>query len=248
MPRAPRTPPADALWSPMPPARILALFRDRLLLPADVVRAAGEGAYNLAWAVAGVTELSVLERLRDAISEIVEGGGTIRDWLDALDDILDDTGWGTTRAHAETIFRTTLASVYEADRHDRIMASPHVQYLVFDAINDDRVRPEHLALDGMAWKKDEFPAEYWAPLDYGCRCTVFPADADELGDLGATEQPPGLARDEDGEMVHAQEGFRAAPSISGLTEQQRQELLDRLALGGWDVLPPPTPPPPDRSP
>ncbi len=108
MPRAPRTPPSDTLWQSMPISKLLDLLGSRFLLPSDQLGALGEGAYLLAWSVAGVTELRVLERLRDALLEIMSAGGTVGDWMDSLDQILEDTGWGTTAGHAETIFRTTL--------------------------------------------------------------------------------------------------------------------------------------------
>jgi SPP1 gp7 family putative phage head morphogenesis protein len=162
------TPPHDRLFKPLPPDRVLKIFEDRLLLPRETLKEIGEGAYSLAWSVAGVTEFGVLETLRDALSDVIKEGGTLEDWLGSLEDILDSSGWGTSEARAETIFRTTLASVFEADRYDELKGDEFVEFLVFDAINDDRVRPDHLALDGKAWNRDDFPDEYWPPLDYNC--------------------------------------------------------------------------------
>jgi len=227
---------------------LLELLASRLLLPRDAIRAAGEGAYLLAWGVAGVTQLTTLTALRDALLDVIREGGTLADWRDSLEEILASTGWGTTAWHAETIFRTTLASVMESARYLEIAGSPHVDYLVFDAINDDRVRDEHLALDGFYWRKEEFPPEYWPPLGYNCRCSVVPADADELEDLGAREAH-GTIVDEDGVPIRADEGFRNAPSVAALSDELRESLLERLAAAGWgEVVPPIVPPVPPLPP
>ena len=35
---------------------------------------------------------------------------------------------------------------------------------------DERVRPGHLSLDGVAYRKSEVPAELIPPIEWGCRC------------------------------------------------------------------------------
>lgn len=46
-------------------------------------------------------------------------------------------------------------------------------YLQYDALNDSRVRPEHLALDGVVRRADDgFWLTQYPPNGYNCRCTV----------------------------------------------------------------------------
>ena len=38
---------------------------------------------------------------------------------------------------------------------------------------DERVRPWHLSLEGMSYRKSEFPAELIPPIEWGCRCYLI---------------------------------------------------------------------------
>jgi hypothetical protein len=65
-------------------------------------------------------------------------------------------------------------------------------YLMYDAINDSRVRPSHLALDGVIRPvNDPFWKSRTPPLGHRCRCTLrslTPTEARERG--GVTQSPP----------------------------------------------------------
>lgn len=222
------------LFKPLSPQKVLEWLREKALVTdPDELAMLGEEAYRLAWSVASVTELSVLESLREGLQTVISEGGTVRDWLGMLDELAAETGWSTTDGHAQTIFRTTLASAYESDRYNELTGSEFVDYLVYTAIHDDRVRAEHLALDGMAWPREQFPDEYWPPIDYNCRCSVIPADAADLQTLGAKVQEEPIARDENGDPIQAADGFRSAPNIPELTTEVDSLLQQRLRDWGW---------------
>ena len=38
---------------------------------------------------------------------------------------------------------------------------------------DERVRPWHLSLEGVSYRKSEFPAELIPPIEWGCRCYLI---------------------------------------------------------------------------
>ena len=38
---------------------------------------------------------------------------------------------------------------------------------------DERVRPWHLSLEGISYRKSEFPAELIPPIEWGCRCYLI---------------------------------------------------------------------------
>ena len=52
------------------------------------------------------------------------------------------------------------------------------EYLQFTTVGDNRVRPEHAALDGKTYPKDSsFWNRAYPPLSWNCRCTVVPGIA-----------------------------------------------------------------------
>ncbi len=174
MPHRPPTPPFAPTFQPASPDQLKRKLAEKLLLPPDQVDAItaelGGGVWDLAWSVATVTDVALLASLRDSLLEILNSGGTLRDWRDMLDEL----GWRSPLGawHEETIFRTTLGSVMEAERFDQLTDSEFVDYLVFDAVDDDRICEECLALDGKTWSRDEFPGALWPPLHFSC----FPGD------------------------------------------------------------------------
>ena len=233
MPNRPAIPPFDPTFQPASPAQVKKLLAGKLLLPKDEIATIadelGAGVWDLAWSVATVTDFTVLESLRESLVGILDSGGTLRDWLDMLDEL----GWRSPLGpgHEETIFRTTLASVMEGERYEILTGSEFTEYLIFDAVDDDLVDEECLTLDGKAWPRDEFPPALWPPLHFNCRCSVNPADAEDLASLGLEPQdgPPPLD--------HIAEGFDAPPSVNGLTAAVQQSLGERLKEAGWVVNP-----------
>ena len=237
MPLAPRTPPFNPTFKPVAPDRLLKLLGQKFLLPKEELAALAEelgaGVWELAWSVATVTDLAVMETLRASLLETIQTGGTMRDWIR----MLDDMGWRSPLGtwHEETIFRTTLGHVMEGERYEVLTNDPNVEYLFWDAIDDGRACEECLSLDGQAWPREEFPPELWPPIHFSDRCTVNPADESDLKDFGATlhEGPPPLD--------HIAEGFDSPPSVRGLDEDLAGVIEDRLREDGWAVHAPAAP-------
>lgn len=237
------TPPHEAIFEPLSPAEIVKRLRDKLLLTPEQIAELGDAAYTLAWSVANATSVAVLQAMRESLAVAIQEGQTLGQWKEGLGDLVESF----TSGHLETIFRTTLATAYESERFDVLTQDEFVEYLVFDAVNDDRVRPEHLALDGMAWKRDEFPPEFWPPLPWdpwNCRCSVFPADFAELKSLDAKEVTGRYPAGEDGQSITPPPGFAgSAPSMRGLSDQVRADLQTRAVKWGWGADPIVPPPP-----
>lgn len=72
------------------------------------------------------------------------------------------------------------------------------EYLTYWTMNDNRVRPWHLALQGYTEKRDDFPAWMIPPIEWHCRCFLINTEGNEVvgkaGDLkrvvGKTPQKP----------------------------------------------------------
>lgn len=236
--------------APMSPAKVASELNVRILLPKDQIAALGEEAFTIAWTVAHTTSLRVLRDVRESLVKVLAEGTTFREWKRTLTATMAGQ-WSATSGHLLTVFRTTIGSAYEAQRAKDLLDNSEVEYLVFDAINDDRVRDSHLALDGKVWRRDQFPTSYWPPLDYNCRCTVYPTDQRHVDTF-----PKGALTSGKVPGVEPAPGFDAPPTWQVLDWTARQRLAEamtKVGLPGRFIAPPgpapapkPVPPPAPR--
>lgn len=54
------------------------------------------------------------------------------------------------------------------------------QYLTYWTMEDNKVRPWHLALQGYTAKRDDFPAWMIPPIEWNCRCFLITATGEEI--------------------------------------------------------------------
>ena len=130
-------------------------------------------ARSLAFSVAGMTQVDQLQQVLDSLTGAMESGETFRDWKKRLLDTPEALLLPNHRL--DNIFRTNIQSAYSRghwQHHDRFRDTR--PYLMYSAINDSRVRPHHLAMDGMVAAVDDPIWQQWTPLNgYRCRCSVI---------------------------------------------------------------------------
>jgi len=130
--------------------------------------AAEKRAY--AQTVSGLAQLDQVQRVADALAQAQASGDTLADfkkWAKTQD-------WTLPKGRLETIYRNSVQTAYQAghwrDFEENAKERP---YLFYDAINDSRVRPSHLALDGVIKPvADPFWLTSSPPLGHRCRCTL----------------------------------------------------------------------------
>jgi SPP1 gp7 family putative phage head morphogenesis protein len=142
-------------------------------------------AYTLEYGfvVAKSIDVKVTQQVQRAISASVLDGLDAAQGTDVLRRM---TGW--TRAYAETVWRTNVASAYEAGMW-RQAADPDLAEVVggfrFSAVHDRDVRPQHAKLDGLtAASSDPIWDRVAPPRGYNCRCTLEPVSREELERAG----------------------------------------------------------------
>lgn len=54
------------------------------------------------------------------------------------------------------------------------------EYLTYWTMNDNKVRPWHLALQGYTAKRDDFPSWMIPPIEWNCRCFLISASGEEV--------------------------------------------------------------------
>ena len=142
-----------------------------------------------ALAVAHSTEIELTRRVQEAIAEVARSGdGTVR----AEKVIAEIGGWP--RSYAETVYRTNLATAYQAGRFQQAFdprVAPEMRAFEYQTVGDVDVRdgtdgPEnHAAADGLiAGTKDSVWHRASPPCGYNCRCSLRLVGVDELEELG----------------------------------------------------------------
>ena len=154
-----------------------------------------------AWTVSKLMSVVTINKCKTKLAGIIADGGTVEmftEWLEA-----EAMVWKA--SYSALVFRMAVFSAYGQAR-DRVIMDPAIAeefpWIFYDAINDDRVRPDHFEMDGKVWRRDEFPAEWTPPNGYNCRCEKRAMTDEMAKELGATE---GLSS----VTVTPDKGFRA---------------------------------------
>jgi SPP1 gp7 family putative phage head morphogenesis protein len=161
--------------------------RQRVLLPEGFYRLSAEKRAQ-AFTVSGLARLDQVQAAADALARHIAEGGTLasfQQWAKTQD-------WGLPRHRLETIYRNAVQTAYNAGHWRRFEETKATRpFLMFDAINDARVRPSHLALDGVIRPVDDvFWATHSPPLGHRCRCRLVSLSAEQARARGGVTQHP----------------------------------------------------------
>lgn len=146
-------------------AQVAQARAQRVLLPQEFYRLAAEKR-ALAFTVSGLARLDQAQAVADALAKFQAEGGTFEDfrkWALQQD-------WSLPRHRLETVYRNAVQTAYMAGHWRRFdEAKDDLPYLMYDAINDSRVRPSHLAMDGVIRPVDDpFWRTHTPPLGHRC--------------------------------------------------------------------------------
>ena len=183
--------------------------------------------------VSGLEGAGVMQRVRDEIATLPEGA----DWDGAKKNIvkiLDDSHFeGGSERRAELLVRTHGFQAYQATTYKAGMeadGTTHWQYLTME---DHRVRPTHVALDGITLpKNDPFWKKHFPPWEWGCRCRARGLNKDLVQDVQAADE----SRAPDEKLL------LEGPALDHLRSGQLQR-----AGQSYDVTPPTEKPGADRA-
>ena len=128
-------------------------------------------ARQLAFTVSGLASLDQIQQVKDSLDKAIANGQSFNDWKKSVDAM----GFGLPNYRLDNIFRTNLQGQYMAGKWEQFERNKaNRPYLMYDAINDSRVRPSHLALDGVIRPVDD---PYWnthsCPNGFRCRCSLL---------------------------------------------------------------------------
>jgi len=106
-----------------------------------------------AFSIAGITALDQLEQVRDSLATGLQRGVSFNKWKK---EILQNGVLDLPAHRLDNIFRTNIQNNYNRGRWEKLQSTVNARpYLMYDAINDSRVRPAHAAMDGIIRRADD---------------------------------------------------------------------------------------------
>ena len=202
--------PATASWELTPEEALDFLKTKGLAQSFDYRDLIGE-EHARAFTVAKMMDADLLADVKASLDDAIASGVPFQQWADELTPLLQAKGWWGRKqvtdpltgetivaslgspSRLQTIYRTNMQASYSAGAWDSIQANKDLApYLLYDAVDDFRTRPEHHAWDGTVLHADDsWWDTHYPPNGWNCRCSVIQLSEDELADLGlAPSQKP----------------------------------------------------------
>lgn len=196
----------------LPPEEALKFFRAKGYKIGFAWQDVWQQEHEAAFTVAKMMDLDLLRDVRAAVDKAIAEGKTFREFRQDIEPTLHDAGWwgrkemidpasgekrevqlGSVR-RLRTIFRVNMQTAYAAGDWKQIEDNAQTApYLMYDAIDDGRTRPEHKAWDGTVLRWDD---PWWdthrPPNGWNCRCSVIQLSARDFERMGKkpATQPP----------------------------------------------------------
>lgn len=200
-----RAPMAETVFDLKPEAALNA-FRAKGLKPTFAWQDMLGDEHARAFTVAKMMDVDLLDDTRQLLDRAIDEGMNLRWFKDNLISELQAKGWwgkkgmidpltgnpvmaqlGSSR-RLETIFRTNMQTGYSIGSWEGIQqAKEAMPYLMYDALDDHRTRPEHAAWDNLIlpvddpWWDTHHPTNGW-----NCRCGTIQYSKKQLDRAGKT--------------------------------------------------------------
>jgi uncharacterized protein with gpF-like domain len=202
--RAPLVELADKKDSRRPPAgpvpqEAIKFFVEKEIKPAFSYRDVWREEHRLAFTLAKVMEIDVLETVRASIERALRSGQTFETWAKEIGPSLDASGWAAYGSAEQKpsrlakIFDTNMRVARAAGQWDRIdrtkKALPYLRYILGPR---KKHREEHVAWANqpvVLRADDPWWDEHMPPNGYGCGCGVIQLTARQAEALGVSDSP-----------------------------------------------------------
>jgi len=173
--RAEKAGPVDLRFD-VPPIEAIDYFQRKRIVTQKTFNKLEREAKAAAFYVSGVYREDILQAFKFEITNALETGQTQKYVTKQFKDILDGAGhrelgdW-----HLESIIRSNMMSAYGVGRRKAMEESADfLPFWEYSAVNDDRTRPTHRALDGIIYPANHvFWDTHFPPWGFNCRCTII---------------------------------------------------------------------------
>jgi SPP1 gp7 family putative phage head morphogenesis protein len=128
---------------------------------------------QLAFSVANIAKFDQLQFILDSLVSAQEKGQSFASWKKGF--IAANVDLGLPKHRLENIYRTNIQNSFNRGHWAKFLQSKEDRpYLMYDAVNDSRTRPHHLAMDGIIRPVQD---PFWrtnAPSNgFFCRCKLL---------------------------------------------------------------------------
>lgn len=205
---------AEIELRPLPFDEAIDFFRGKVPLTAEAFKALSGQARDRAFTLAGAASADLVADVKGELLKALEEGATLEEFRKNVNALLERKGWtGLNPWHAENIFRTNIQTAYSAGRWAQYQETKGSRpYLMYDAVNDDRTRTSHRAMDGhVAHMDDAFWQTWYPPNGFRCRCGTISLSARDVERMGleVSEGLPQYVVDpSSGQPIHAPQADR----------------------------------------
>ena len=263
-------PPDFRIGSAEPKDAIDAFITRALLQPSFRWEDVWQAEHNAAFSVAGVAQTDVLQLFQASLDKALAGGGSLKDFADAVRPQLVSKGWwgdieitdpatGELRItrfddkRLQLIYDVNLRQSYASGRWARAERTKRSKpFLMYRTMRDERVRASHAAWDGLVLPVEHpFWRTHYPPNGWRCRCRAFAVserDVQRYEEGGVTIkrdapeiQFKAFENRQTGEVSRVPVGID--PGFAYNPGQARQQHLQQLQRDGRSALPPDARPP-----
>lgn len=171
--------------TPLPFAGAIASARSRGVVLPEVYYGELTGlARALAFTVSRLATIDQIDRVLQELTRNLEEGNTFADFKRSVE--TDPDMLSLPRGRVETIYRNGVQTAYNRGRAEfHIRHKATRPFLMYSGINDSRIRPAHLRMNGVIAPVDHPIWHRWyAPNGHQCRCSMISltrADAERRG-------------------------------------------------------------------
>jgi len=227
------------------PLDAIVFLKNKLRVPTERWNSIWQDMHGAAFMVAGAQKAALLEDFHNAVTSALENGSTLAKFREDFDQIVAKHGWdynGTRNWRSKIIYQTNMSMARSAGRWAAIQrVKEHRPYIMYDAVNDARTRPQHKAWDNLVLPVDHpFWETHYPPNGWNCRCDALSMSEHDLKKRGlkVSEDPKIIMEDREvkrGEQsatirvpqgIHS--GFAYNPGIAGFGYGSQQRALAKF--------------------
>lgn len=186
------------------PREALAFFRTKGLEERFDWRDMLHAEHDVGFTVAKMLDLDLLADVKAAVDKAIAEGKSLQWFKDELKPLMIERGWwgcqdmadpatgevsevqlGSSR-RLKIIYDTNLRTSYAAGHWAKIVKNAEsAPYLMYVAVDDDRVRPAHLSWNGLVLRWDDpWWDTHYPPNGWNCRCIVMQLSDRDLKRMG----------------------------------------------------------------